>query len=269
MADVRLDREEAEDGDLPDVCMRCGGPVDAFIVKTFQWYPAAAAVSPLLRLALTKRMKVTIPLCRQHRGWFQWGFGPRRITADEITLRGVCTDFLDALDDYRNGRWPGGPRAPAAPRPRRRPAPSGSGSAAWIVLLVAGLIGVPMLACAGLVGVSLLLPRPPRPVFPPPAVGVGAPAPGNAAALAGDVVALVGVAPDAGFPGGMPWPAMAQLLGSVRGKGVPLADAELDKLMQDLKSPNMFVGRDAAERLATATPSADRRTEIAQALEGL
>lgn len=80
MAQVRLGRYEAENKQLPAVCMRCGQPAEFWKSKKFTWRPpwiiilVLAAVIPYFVVAaiLQKKMLVRAPLCRQHRNhWFQ------------------------------------------------------------------------------------------------------------------------------------------------------------------------------------------------------
>jgi heme/copper-type cytochrome/quinol oxidase subunit 2 len=75
MAQVRLRRYETGDGELPDVCMRCGAPADVSRWRTFAWHPQwvyfllFAGLLPFLivALVLTKRMRVSVPLCDAHK----------------------------------------------------------------------------------------------------------------------------------------------------------------------------------------------------------
>jgi hypothetical protein len=87
MATVQLSRREAEDDDLPDVCMKCGAPATTRISRAFAWYPewvwitilAGLLIFVILALVLTKRMRVEVPLCDEHKKhWFNrnlaiWG----------------------------------------------------------------------------------------------------------------------------------------------------------------------------------------------------
>jgi hypothetical protein len=79
MATVRLGRYEAEDGDLPRICIRCGAPADTFKPKRFNWLPPWVYVLilfplPFLIVALivTKRMRVRAPLCEAHIYHWTW-----------------------------------------------------------------------------------------------------------------------------------------------------------------------------------------------------
>jgi NhaP-type Na+/H+ or K+/H+ antiporter len=69
MAEVRLGRNEVEKDRLPDVCMVCGGRATVKRKKWFKWYPPHAGLlgGALLALIMTKRMKVSAPLCHVHR----------------------------------------------------------------------------------------------------------------------------------------------------------------------------------------------------------
>jgi hypothetical protein len=94
VARVRLRLEEAREGDLPAVCMRCGSQATLAKDKTFSWHPqwistllviGLLCFSPLilvaliLMLTLSKRARVRAPLCEQHqhhwlwRSWFVYG----------------------------------------------------------------------------------------------------------------------------------------------------------------------------------------------------
>jgi hypothetical protein len=79
MPDVRLRRYEAEDGELPRICLRCGASASVTRSKNFSWYPPwvivliLAGVVPfaIVAMVLTKRMRLQAPLCPQHKGhWF-------------------------------------------------------------------------------------------------------------------------------------------------------------------------------------------------------
>jgi hypothetical protein len=80
MAQVRLGRFEAEEGDLPAVCLRCGAPSTLVKSRTFSWAPPwvivliLAGLLPyiLVSVILTKRMRVQAPLCEQHRNYWVW-----------------------------------------------------------------------------------------------------------------------------------------------------------------------------------------------------
>jgi small-conductance mechanosensitive channel len=75
MATTRLGRYEVERDALPDLCMRCGAPATIHKNRNFSWYPPWIAVTILagllvffiLAMVLTKRMKVSVPLCDKHR----------------------------------------------------------------------------------------------------------------------------------------------------------------------------------------------------------
>jgi hypothetical protein len=87
MATIRLVREEAEDGDLPPVCMCCGEPATVLRAKNFSWHPDWVYLLLLLgllpcliaALIVTKRMRIRAPLCEEHknhwlwRNWFAYG----------------------------------------------------------------------------------------------------------------------------------------------------------------------------------------------------
>jgi hypothetical protein len=80
MAQLRLERYEAEEGRLPHLCMRCGEPATFTKRKQFSWYPTWLYLLILLHLLIflivalimTKRMTVPVPLCEKHRRHFLW-----------------------------------------------------------------------------------------------------------------------------------------------------------------------------------------------------
>jgi hypothetical protein len=80
MARIKLERFEAEEGDLPDICMKCGARATTEKLKRFSWQPPwvyvllLAGLLPFLIVALilTKRMRVPIPLCAEHRRHWTW-----------------------------------------------------------------------------------------------------------------------------------------------------------------------------------------------------
>jgi hypothetical protein len=80
MARVRLGRFEAEEGDLPGLCMRCGAPATLVRKRTFSWMPPWVGVLILAGLlpyvivasVMTKRMRVHVPLCDAHKNHWVW-----------------------------------------------------------------------------------------------------------------------------------------------------------------------------------------------------
>jgi hypothetical protein len=87
MAQVRLTREEATEGIMPRVCMRCGADATITKAKTFSWHPQWAdtliiigllCFTPLLiigiicSIATTVRMRVIVPLCDEHKNHWSW-----------------------------------------------------------------------------------------------------------------------------------------------------------------------------------------------------
>jgi hypothetical protein len=68
MADVRLDFDDLDADELPDVCMRCGEPSTVRPTKSFSWMPTwARFVPPIVGIWFIKRRRVPIPLCDQHK----------------------------------------------------------------------------------------------------------------------------------------------------------------------------------------------------------
>jgi hypothetical protein len=102
MARIKLRRYEAEEDDLPPVCIRCGEPSDVVRAKDFSWSPAwvyifiLTGLLPFLLVVLfvTKRMRVYAPLCAAHknhwrgRALFTWGgfFGLLSVGAVALAL---------------------------------------------------------------------------------------------------------------------------------------------------------------------------------------
>lgn len=87
MAQVRMFLRDAEDGNIPAVCVCCGEAATTTRTKSMQWFPPwvhiliLAGLLPYAIVAsiLTKRAKVKMPFCDQHKGhWFHrsllmWG----------------------------------------------------------------------------------------------------------------------------------------------------------------------------------------------------
>jgi hypothetical protein len=80
MAKVELSRDDAEDGRLPEVCMKCGAQSWKQKSRTFSWYPPwvgvliLGGILPFVIVAavLTKRMTVRVPLCDEHQNHWSW-----------------------------------------------------------------------------------------------------------------------------------------------------------------------------------------------------
>ncbi len=77
MPNIKLDREEAEAGDLPDLCMQCGETAPERVTRNFSWTPPTAAfmgglIGIMIAAAFTKRMKAQVPLCEQHKNHWSW-----------------------------------------------------------------------------------------------------------------------------------------------------------------------------------------------------
>ena len=78
MAEIQLRQSETDRDRLPDVCMVCGQPATDQINRTFSWYPPWVTLTfliawPLflvLMLVMTKRMRVEVPICEKHRGYW-------------------------------------------------------------------------------------------------------------------------------------------------------------------------------------------------------
>jgi hypothetical protein len=79
LAQVELDRRDAENGELPEVCARCGAEAVVFKPTRLTYLPAWLWFVPvvggpwgLLGLLLRRRVVVALPLCGRHQGL---GFG--------------------------------------------------------------------------------------------------------------------------------------------------------------------------------------------------
>jgi hypothetical protein len=80
MASVRLDFEDVDDDALPDLCMKCAAPATIRVRRTFAWTPSWVIVlivcvtlpGIIVALVLTKRKRVTVPLCEQHKNHWSW-----------------------------------------------------------------------------------------------------------------------------------------------------------------------------------------------------
>jgi len=81
MTVLRLGRYEVETYGLPPVCMVCGGPATVSRATRFSWHPPALYAVILFGLpglilflilvvVFRKRMSVTVPLCKRHRGYW-------------------------------------------------------------------------------------------------------------------------------------------------------------------------------------------------------
>jgi hypothetical protein len=83
MAQVRLCIDPRQDviDDVPHVCMKCGADAVAEKKTQFAWYPPwvwiliLAGVLPyiILAMVMTKRQRVMVPLCDQHKHHFLYG----------------------------------------------------------------------------------------------------------------------------------------------------------------------------------------------------
>jgi hypothetical protein len=189
MASVRLGRYEAEDYDLPRVCMRCGARAVTYKQRRFRWFPGwLIVIFPfgilpyiILTEVMTKRMAVWVPYCERHQKRPLWpllvyagilaalvaltiglmvilqgraagficlggflaflvwcmaaaiigtpGIRPTEITDKSITLKGVCEEFIAALEADRRGELKSDGRDKRARRKRPRDDESDGSSA--------------------------------------------------------------------------------------------------------------------------------------------
>ncbi len=80
MATLLMGRRPAEDEDVPDLCMQCGAPAAVYRERTFSWYPSwvylllLAGLLPfiIVALVLTKKKRLSVPLCHAHRNHWAW-----------------------------------------------------------------------------------------------------------------------------------------------------------------------------------------------------
>jgi hypothetical protein len=78
MAQVRLGRYEAEEGELPPFCLRCGAPATRYKARQLSWQPVwtyfvlGLTFWPLLYAVLLfrKRLRVLAPFCDRHRNYW-------------------------------------------------------------------------------------------------------------------------------------------------------------------------------------------------------
>src|SRR5437867_4252719 len=99
MAEVRLSAREAQDGDLPPVCITCGAKAREIVTRK-----VSVERHQLLSIRTTSTT-VQLPVCRQHRqaSWIYWKRPvAREITETSVTLKHVSSRFVRALEDYRD-----------------------------------------------------------------------------------------------------------------------------------------------------------------------
>ncbi len=110
MARIRLGRYEAEHGELPFICMRCGAPATMVKRKSLAWHPPwvyvliPAGVLPfvIVAMVLTKRMRLQIPLCDAHKS--NWLVRALIIWGSFVVFLGMIVligAVLFALDEQR------------------------------------------------------------------------------------------------------------------------------------------------------------------------
>jgi serine/threonine protein kinase len=164
-------------------------------------------------------------------------------------------------------------RPPAAPppRPRSRAWPWLLGVGAGIFLLCGwgtwGVFSAMRTALSGLPRSSVpafdySVMRPPMPNLPAGIPGVPAAPPPRA-----EHVAVLAPPSGAAFLGNLPWAGL--YLSCYKDQPRWLSAAELDKLLTDLRSDNVFALRDAAKRLGQVVPVEERRGEVAGMLKNL
>jgi hypothetical protein len=112
MASIRLGRYEAEEDNLPPVCMVCGEPADFRKRKRFSWHPQwvylllLVGLLPcvIVALVLTKRMTVHVPLCGEHKNHWSWRSAVIWSSFLALFLLGVgAVVLISALEGERRG----------------------------------------------------------------------------------------------------------------------------------------------------------------------
>jgi hypothetical protein len=96
MAQVKLGRYEAEEGQLPPLCVCCGTQATHYKAQWFSWQPTwsylvfGLTIWPLLFLGLLlrKRMRVLLPFCDTHR---------RHLQVQKYVARGLLAVLLGVL----------------------------------------------------------------------------------------------------------------------------------------------------------------------------
>jgi hypothetical protein len=102
MSRVRLSRSEAENGNLPAICMRCGMPAVEWRVKELAWKPDwinlfLVFAPPLYFIVAASERRYCIlqaPFCTKCAN--RRSFHPTEITEHNITFKGVSDKFARA-----------------------------------------------------------------------------------------------------------------------------------------------------------------------------
>ncbi len=123
MAMIELSWREAQEGELPPVCAKCGEPADEWVERYLQ------TMRPGFFVFIRSSAIVTLPYCRAHvaASWIGWErVRAQRIRQDAIVLRNVAEEFADAVEDFRRrpeawGEFEEPPRRPR--RDQRTPLP--------------------------------------------------------------------------------------------------------------------------------------------------
>jgi hypothetical protein len=111
MARVHLGRLEAEQGELPPLCLRCGALAVVYKTRRLAWQPVWTIVLfgvtlwPLLvvSLIIRKRMSVLVPFCATHRHHWLWR-GLLALLAYGALAGLVFLDYLFVLAAQEPGR---------------------------------------------------------------------------------------------------------------------------------------------------------------------
>jgi hypothetical protein len=117
MADVRLGRYEAEEGELPPCCVNCGAPATLFKPRSFTWSPLWIKIAGAWIVAFihSRRMRMLVPLCEKHRDyWWQHLF----VLAERLLILAILVladlhvlerpvEAADGIQPYPPGLVPG------------------------------------------------------------------------------------------------------------------------------------------------------------------
>src|SRR5262245_50518463 len=80
MAAIWLDEHEWRDGEVPNVCMRCGDDATDCKKHSFGWVPSWVYITILVGLPVLlivalisrQRRRIWVPLCERHRDHWRW-----------------------------------------------------------------------------------------------------------------------------------------------------------------------------------------------------
>jgi hypothetical protein len=113
MAVVRIDDPEGRRQPLPEICAVCGANATTWKAKKFVWQPPwvwillLAGVLPfaIVAIILTKRMRVRIPFCDEHRNHWRWR--THVIFGGFFAVVGLCILYIVTLATVGEGHKSG------------------------------------------------------------------------------------------------------------------------------------------------------------------